>query len=57
MKKASIVIENIQKNQYDELLKDIYVDEQLVENQKERYVKAIEKFISFSIQHHYINVY
>lgn len=45
MKKASLVIENIQNNQYNELLKDIYVDEQLIESQKERYVKAIEKFI------------
>lgn len=47
MKKASLVIKEIQDNQYNALLKEVYVDESLVENQKQRYVKAIEKFISF----------
>lgn len=46
MKQASLVIQDIQNNEYNERLKDIYVDENLLENQKERYVKAIEKFIS-----------
>lgn len=46
MKKASLVIKEIQDNQYNALLKEVYVDESLVENQKQRYVKAIEKFIS-----------
>lgn len=46
MKKASSVIKEIQDNQYNALLKEVYVDESLVENQKQRYVKAIEKFIS-----------
>lgn len=45
MKKASLVINEIKNNQYNELLADIYVDAGLVESQKERYVKAIEKFI------------
>ena len=31
-------------NQYDELLMDIYLDESKIEYQKNRYVKAIEKF-------------
>ena len=30
--------------QYDELLMDIYLDEEKLEYQKERYVKSIEKF-------------
>ena len=46
MKKANLVIQEIKDNVYDELLKDIYVDESLIHIQKERYVKAIEKFIS-----------
>ncbi len=32
------------KNQYDELLMDIYLDEGKMEYQKARYIKAIEKF-------------
>ena len=31
-------------NQYDELLMDIYLDESRIDYQKDRYVKAIEKF-------------
>ena len=46
MEKASLVIKEIQDNQYNALLKEVYVDESLVENQKQRYIKAIEKFIS-----------
>ena len=34
-------------SKYDELLLDIYLDESKIEYQKERYVKAIEKFESF----------
>lgn len=44
--KASVVIQDIRNNQYNDLLADIYVDEQLVDGQKERYIQAIEKFIS-----------
>ena len=36
MKKASLVIKEIQDNQYNALLKEVYVDESLVENQKQR---------------------
>lgn len=46
MKKASVVINEIQNNVYNDLLKDVYVNELLIDSQKERYVKAIEKFIS-----------
>lgn len=46
MKKASLVISEIQNNQYNDLLKDVYVDESLIDSQKARYVQAIEKFIS-----------
>lgn len=46
MKQASLVIKDIQSEVYYDRLKDIYVDENLLESQKERYVQAIEKFIS-----------
>lgn len=46
MKKASLVIQDINDNNYDELIEDLYIDSQLVDYQKTRYVKAIEKFIS-----------
>ena len=46
MKKASLIIEEIKENIYQEIFKDIYIDEQLLTYQKERYIKAIEKFIS-----------
>ena len=45
MKLASLVINEIKNNNYNEVLKDVYVDEALVEGQKDRYVAAIEKFI------------
>lgn len=44
--KASTIIQNIRDNQYNDLLADIYVDAHLVEGQKERYIQAVEKFIS-----------
>ena len=46
MKKASLVINEIKENKYNDLLADIYVDATLVDTQKDRYVKAIEKFIA-----------
>lgn len=46
MKKASLVINEIKENKYNDLLADIYVDTTLVDTQKDRYVKAIEKFIA-----------
>lgn len=45
MKKASLVIQDIQNKQYDTVLKEVYVDEQLLEVQEKRYINAIEKFI------------
>ena len=46
MKKASLVINEIKENKYNDLLADIYVDASLVEGQKTRYIEAIEKFIA-----------
>ncbi len=46
MKKASLVINEIKNNKYNDILKDIYVDESLVNGQQLRYIEAIEKFIS-----------
>ena len=45
MKKASLLISEILDNKHNALLEDVYVDATLVEAQKGRYVKAIEKFI------------
>ena len=45
MKKASLLISEILDNKHNALLEDVYVDASLVEAQKGRYVKAIEKFI------------
>ena len=45
MKKASLLIQEILDNKHNDLLADVYVDGALVEAQKGRYVKAIEKFI------------
>ena len=46
MKLATQIIEDIRNGQADALLTDIYVDESLLDTQKERYIVAIEKFIS-----------
>lgn len=46
MKQASLVIQEIQENQYNDILKNVYVDEHLIESQKNRYIAAIKKFIS-----------
>lgn len=45
MKKASLLIQKIQNKEYDDILTDIYVDIHLLAHQKQRYIKAIEKFI------------
>ena len=45
MKLATQIIEDIKNGQADALLTDIYVDESLLDTQKERYIAAIEKFI------------
>ena len=46
MKKASLVIEEIKKGIYEEVFKDIYMDEDKIVKQPDRYIKAIDKFIS-----------
>lgn len=46
MKKASLIIQDIQNNVYQDILLDIYVDQEQLEHQKTRYIQAIEKFIS-----------
>lgn len=43
--KATTIIQNIQNNQYNERLLDVYVDKTLLEKQKDRYIQAIKKFI------------
>ena len=46
MKKASLVIKEIQEGSYNDILKVVYIDESRIEKQPQRYVAAIEKFIS-----------
>lgn len=46
MKKATELINDLKNNKYDELLNDLYVDESLLEYQRNRYVAAVEKYIS-----------
>ena len=36
--------EAFKEGKYDQLLKDIYVDEAVIEYQQERYIKALESF-------------
>lgn len=45
MKKASLIIQDIQNNVYNDTFLDIYVDQEQLEHQKLRYVQSIEKFI------------
>ena len=45
MKLASLIIQDINNNVYNDKLTDVYVDASLVDAQKARYVKAIEKFM------------
>ena len=45
MKLASQIINEIKNNQYNSILEEVYVDKQLVNVQKKRYINAIEKFI------------
>lgn len=46
MKKATELINELKNNKYNELLNDLYVDESLLEYQRNRYVAAVEKYIS-----------
>ena len=45
MKKASLIIQDIQYNVYNDTFVYIYVEQEQLEHQKLRYVQAIEKFI------------
>lgn len=45
MKKASILIQEFKSNKYDNKLIDIYVDQQMIPYQKQRYIRALESFI------------
>ena len=46
MIKATILVEELNNKKYDELLNDNYVDTNLLDYQRERYVKAINKYVS-----------
>ena len=46
MIKATILVEELNNKKHDELLNDIYVDTNLLDYQRERYVKAINKYVS-----------
>ena len=46
MKKCSQLIGEIKTNQYQDLFKSIYVDENKLDSTKERYIQALEKFIT-----------
>ena len=46
MNQATQIINDLKDNKYDEMLIDLYVDESQLEYQKNRYVQAIEKYIS-----------
>ncbi len=46
MIKETILVEELNNKKYDELLNDIYVDTNLLDYQRERYVKAINEYVS-----------
>ena len=46
MIKATILVEELNNKKYDELLNDIDVDTNLLDYQRQRYVKAINKYVS-----------
>ncbi len=46
MIKATILVEELNNKKYDELLNDIYADTNLLDYQRERYVKAINEYVS-----------
>ena len=45
MIKATILKDDLKIGKYSELLKDIYVDENLIDYQQARYIKAIDKYV------------
>ncbi len=42
--KTTELKKGFQDGKYEELLRDIYIDESVLDYQKERYIKAIESF-------------
>ncbi|MBQ0059717.1 MAG: galactokinase, partial [Lachnospiraceae bacterium] len=47
MKKyAKEIIEALKSNQYDQVLKSVYIDENVIDMQRSRYIKAIEEYVS-----------
>jgi len=46
MKNMKVLAEEILQGKYDEILKEIYVDESVLDYQRKRYKKAIEKFLA-----------
>ncbi len=44
MKNMKVLAEEILQGKHDEILKEIYVDESVLEYQRKRYIKAIEEF-------------
>lgn len=44
--KTELLIQALNAGNYDRKLEDIYVDSTLIERQRNRYVKAVEKFVS-----------
>ena len=44
MKNMKVLAEEIRQGRHDEILKDIYVDESVLDYQRKRYIKAIEEF-------------
>ena len=44
MKDSSVLIKEFKKGTYESLLKDIYVDDSVLEYQRERYIKALNQY-------------
>lgn len=44
MKNSRVLKEELLQNKYSQLFKEIYLDESMLEYQKDRYVKAVEKY-------------
>ena len=49
MKKATELINDLKNNKYDELLNDLYVDESLLEYQRNRYVAALKNIFHYMV--------
>ena len=47
MKQISQILHEIKSGQYNVLLKDIYLDDNILSYQKERYIKALESYLNF----------